>query len=164
MVNQTLRPMPRSAAQRPTPPLTLPLKVNAGSRSLLRCTVSIKPLARLRIRRERQASSGDPPQLPRCLPTSLEDHALEKSAAQKEALRLWRALPLMSRQNHRQAVAFAASIAPTLVFETLGDHDKVVEGWLVRDLLQTEAAVKTLDKQTEKPRNDRKVKEILSHK
>ena len=89
---------------------------------------------------------------------------MDKTAAQKEALRLWRALPLMSRHNHRQAIAFAASIAPSLVFETLGDHDKVVEGWLVRDLLQTEVAVRIVDKQTEKPRLDRKVKEILSHK
>ena len=89
---------------------------------------------------------------------------MDKSAAQKEALRLWRALPLLERQNHRQAVAFAARIAHGLEFDTLGDHDKVVEGWLVRDLLQTEEALRLVDKKTEKPRLDRKVREIVEGK
>ncbi len=70
---------------------------------------------------------------------------MDKSAAQKEALRLWRALPALERQNHREAVAFAAKIAPDLDFETLGDHHKVVEGWLVRDVLQTEDALRLID-------------------
>ena len=63
---------------------------------------------------------------------------MDKSAAQAEALRQWRALPVRERLNHRQAAAFAVKIAPTLPFETLGDHDKIVQGWLVRDLLQAE--------------------------
>lgn len=70
---------------------------------------------------------------------------MDKSAAQKEALRLWRALPALERQNHRQAIAFAAALAPALPFETLGDHHKIVQGWLVRDLLQTEEAVRLVD-------------------
>lgn len=89
---------------------------------------------------------------------------LDKTDAQKEALRLWHALPLMSRQNHRQAVAFAAAIAPDLSFETLGDHDKVVEGWLVRDLLQTEEALRIVDGKSEKSRLDRRVREIVGPK
>jgi hypothetical protein len=77
---------------------------------------------------------------------------MDKSAAQHEALRLWRALPVRERQNHRQAVAFAATIARDLQFETLGDHDKVVEGWLVRDLLQTEEALRLVDAKATKAR------------
>lgn len=60
---------------------------------------------------------------------------MDKGDAQKEALRLWHALPMQDRNHHKKAVAFAATIAPQLPFETLGDHDKVVEGWLVRDFL-----------------------------
>jgi hypothetical protein len=86
---------------------------------------------------------------------------MDKSAAQQEALRLWRALPLLERQNHRQAVAFAAKIAPTLQFETLGDHDKVVEGWLVRDLLQTEDALRVVDAKAKTAALDRKARAIV---
>lgn len=75
---------------------------------------------------------------------------MEKAAAEKEALRLWRARPLQERLSYGQAVAFAAMIAPTLEFETLGNHDKVVEGWLVRDLMRTEAATKIFDEQQAK--------------
>jgi hypothetical protein len=77
---------------------------------------------------------------------------MDKFAAQQEALRLWRALPPLQRQNHRQAVAFAATIAPTLPFQTLGDHHKVVQGWLVRDLLQSEEALRLVDARAAKVR------------
>ena len=77
---------------------------------------------------------------------------MDKSAAQAEALRLWHALPHRERQNHRQATAFAALIAPTLHFETLGDHHKVVQGWLIRDLLQAEEALRIFDAKTKQTR------------
>jgi hypothetical protein len=86
---------------------------------------------------------------------------MDKSAAQQEALRLWRTLPLLERQNHRQAVAFAAKIAPNLQFETLGDHHKVVQGWLVRDLLQTEEALRIVDAKARKASLDRKARAIV---
>ncbi len=84
---------------------------------------------------------------------------MDKSAAQTEALRLWRALPVRDRLDHRQASAFARKIAPTLPFDTLGDHDKVVLGWLIRDLLEAEERGRLADakakKAAAKPRGTR---------
>jgi hypothetical protein len=76
---------------------------------------------------------------------------VDKTAAEKEALRLWRALPLQQRLHFKQAIAFAAMIGPMLEFETLGDHDKIVQGWLVRDLMRAEELAKRAEKQTPKP-------------
>lgn len=66
---------------------------------------------------------------------------MDKAAAETEAIRLWRALPAKDRRNHRQAVAFAARIEPSLQFETLGKRHKIVEGWIVREFLRNEAIV-----------------------
>jgi len=86
---------------------------------------------------------------------------MDKAAAQAEALRLWHALPARERQTHHQATAFAAVIAPQLAFETLGVHDKIVEGWLVRDLLRTEEAVRVLDEKAARHDRDRKVRALV---
>jgi hypothetical protein len=67
---------------------------------------------------------------------------MDKAEAQKEALRMWRSLPPQEHRTHKQATAFARAIAPKLPFETLGDHDRIIEGWLQRDLLATEDAAR----------------------
>ena len=66
---------------------------------------------------------------------------MDKAVAEAEAIRLWRALPAKDRRNHRQAVAFAALIEPSLQFDTLGKRHKIVEGWIVREFLRNEAIV-----------------------
>ena len=76
---------------------------------------------------------------------------MDKQAAEKEALRLWRALPLQQRLHFKQALAFAATIGPMLPFETLGDHDKIVQGWLIRDLLRAEEVAKQAAAKALKP-------------
>ena len=67
---------------------------------------------------------------------------MEKDDARKEAIRLWRALPAQQHRNHKQATAFAKTIAPLLPFDTLGDHDKIVEGWLQQDLIASDEAAR----------------------
>jgi len=67
---------------------------------------------------------------------------MDKVEAREEAIRLWRALPAQQRRTHQQATAFAKTIAPLLDFDTLGDHDKVVEGWLQQDLMATDEAAR----------------------
>lgn len=67
---------------------------------------------------------------------------MDKTDARKEAIRMWRSLPPNEHRHHKQATAFAKLIAPTLEFETLGDHDKIIEGWLQRDLIETEEAAR----------------------
>ena len=67
---------------------------------------------------------------------------MDKAVAQKEAIRLWRDLPVLQRATHKQAVAFAAQIAPQIQFESFGDHRKIVEGWLVREFFASDAAIK----------------------
>lgn len=69
---------------------------------------------------------------------------MDKAEAEKEVIRLWRARPLRERRSFKQAVAFAADIAPTVDFQTLGDRPKVIEGWVVRDLMRTEHATREL--------------------
>jgi hypothetical protein len=85
---------------------------------------------------------------------------LEKAAAEKEAIRLWRARPVQERLSYRQAVAFAKMIAPQLEFRTLGNRDRIIEGWLVRDILRTQKAVKVFDEKLGvAPRNPPMMKE-----
>ncbi|HVY50706.1 MAG TPA: hypothetical protein VHA07_04010 [Devosia sp.] len=67
---------------------------------------------------------------------------MDKAEARREAIRMWRALPPNEHRHHKQATAFAKLIAPLLDFETLGDHDKIVEGWLQQDLIETEEAAR----------------------
>lgn len=65
---------------------------------------------------------------------------MDRVAAEHEALRLWRNLPLQERLTREQAIAFSVMIAPTLEFDVLDRRTRVIEGWLVRDILQTETA------------------------
>jgi hypothetical protein len=65
---------------------------------------------------------------------------VNKQEAEVEALRLWHALPPENRSDIVHALAFAQLIAKTLPFDTLGQHDKIVQAWLVRDLQRTSVA------------------------
>jgi hypothetical protein len=65
---------------------------------------------------------------------------MDRATAEKEAIRLWRNLPVQDRLTRQQAVAFAAMIAPTLEFDEPARRTRLIEGWLIKDLLQTEAA------------------------
>lgn len=59
---------------------------------------------------------------------------------------MWRSLPPQEHRTHKQATAFAKTISQMLPFETLGDHDKIIEGWLQRDLLATEDAARRFNR------------------
>jgi hypothetical protein len=66
---------------------------------------------------------------------------MDRAAAEKEAIRLWRNLPLQDRLDISQATAFARMIAPTLEFEAPEGRTKVIENWLLHDLARTETVV-----------------------
>src|SRR3954464_4965666 len=66
---------------------------------------------------------------------------MDKSAAEREAIRLWRNLPLQERLSPQQAIAFAAMVAPTLEFDEPHKRAKQVEAWLLKDLPRTQRAV-----------------------
>ena len=66
---------------------------------------------------------------------------MDKSAAEREAIRLWRNLPLQERLSPQQAIAFAAMVAPTLDFDEPHRRAKQVETWLLKDLPRTQRAV-----------------------
>ena len=51
----------------------------------------------------------------------------------------------MERQTHVQAQVFAASLADTLDFRTMGNERKVIEAWLVHDIEKTKNATAELD-------------------
>jgi hypothetical protein len=59
--------------------------------------------------------------------------SVDKAEAERAALALWRELPLQNR-DMEHAIEFAKVIARGLPFETLGDHDKIVAAWLIRDI------------------------------
>ena len=99
----------------------------------------------------------DPPQPVRYLPAHLEVD-VDKTDAEQEVLRLWRTLPLQDRLHHNQAIAFAKAIAGTIDFDSLGNHDKIIEAWLVRDLLRTQEAVKQYDARHPKVRLEASLK------
>ena len=60
---------------------------------------------------------------------------MTKDEAQQEATRRWRELPL-ANQTIVNAVEFAKVLAPALEFHTLGDREKMIVAWLVRDIEQ----------------------------
>src|SRR5262249_62349304 len=64
----------------------------------------------------------------------------EKEGAEGEALGLGPNLPLQERLTREQAIAFSVMIAPPLEFDVLDRRTRTIEGWLVRDILQTETA------------------------
>ena len=71
---------------------------------------------------------------------------MDKAAAEKEALRLWRELPKQNRSDQAHAIAFAELIAKRLPFETLGDHDNIVAAWLLQDLHRSKDAATAVGK------------------
>ena len=64
---------------------------------------------------------------------------MDKKEAEQEALQLWRELPAQNRADIDHALAFAELIAKQLPFDTLGNHDKIVAAWLIRDLKASKA-------------------------
>ncbi len=62
---------------------------------------------------------------------------MTKDEAEREAIRRWRALPVMNRQTQSQAEVFAAALADELDFRTMGNERKVITAWLVRDIAKT---------------------------
>lgn len=59
---------------------------------------------------------------------------ISKDEAHSLVLRRWRALPVADRKTYAQAIAFAAGLAQELDFETLGHPQKIIQGWLVREI------------------------------
>ncbi|MEO8759190.1 MAG: hypothetical protein ABI398_15725 [Devosia sp.] len=66
---------------------------------------------------------------------------MDRASAEKEAIRLWRNLPLQDRLDISQVSAFARMIAPTLEFDTPESRTKTIEAWLLKDLARTETIV-----------------------
>ena len=62
-----------------------------------------------------------------------DDLALTKDQAQAEAIRRWRELPI-SNQTTDMAMEFAKVLFAALEFETLGDRQKIITAWLIRDV------------------------------
>jgi len=59
---------------------------------------------------------------------------LTESEAHAEVLRRWREKPFKDRKTYTQAQAYALELAAVIDFETLGRKNKIIEGWLVREL------------------------------
>lgn len=59
---------------------------------------------------------------------------ISKDEAHSLVLTRWRALPVSERKTYAQAIAFAADLAAELDFETLGHPQKIIQGWLVREI------------------------------
>jgi hypothetical protein len=63
---------------------------------------------------------------------------LTKDEAQREAMRRWRELPIMNRQTQKQAAQFAELLAAALDFHTMGNKQRIIQAWLVRDIEERE--------------------------
>ena len=70
---------------------------------------------------------------------------MDRAAAEREAVRLWRNLPVQDRLTTRQAVAFAAMIAPTLDFEAPDRRARTIAEWLEHDLAKSDIVVIDVD-------------------
>lgn len=57
-----------------------------------------------------------------------------KADAERECIRLWRALPREQRSTADQAAAFAAKLVDSIDFPTSRDRLHFIRGWLQRDL------------------------------
>lgn len=66
---------------------------------------------------------------------------MDRAAAEREAIRLWRNLPVQDRLTPRQAAAFAAMIAPTLDFEAPERRTRIIAEWLEHDLTKSDIVV-----------------------
>ena len=58
---------------------------------------------------------------------------MDKAEAEGAALELWRELPSQNR-DLEHAIEFAKLIARRLPFDTLGNHEKIIAAWLIRDI------------------------------
>jgi hypothetical protein len=67
---------------------------------------------------------------------------LTKDQAQLEAIRRWRELPT-SNQTTDVAIEFAKVLLPALEFETLGDRQKIITAWLIRDVQTRQQSAET---------------------
>lgn len=59
---------------------------------------------------------------------------MTKSQAHAEVLKRWREKPFKDRKTYAQAQAFALELVDQLDFQTLGQKQKIIEGWLVREV------------------------------
>jgi hypothetical protein len=64
---------------------------------------------------------------------------MDRASAEREALRLWRNLPVQDRLTRAQAAAFARAIAPTIDYEQPERRPKIIEEWLEQDVPRPEA-------------------------
>jgi hypothetical protein len=62
---------------------------------------------------------------------------MTKDEAEREAIRRWRKLPVMDRQEFEQAFGFAALVEKEIDFRTMGNKIKVIAAWLIRDIIKT---------------------------
>ncbi|HWA19951.1 MAG TPA: hypothetical protein VG757_13235 [Devosia sp.] len=62
---------------------------------------------------------------------------MTKDEAEREAIRRWRKLPVMERQEFEQAFGFAAQVEREFDFRTMGNKTKVIAAWLIRDIVKT---------------------------
>ncbi|MEO8757961.1 MAG: hypothetical protein ABI398_09470 [Devosia sp.] len=72
---------------------------------------------------------------------------MTKDEARREAIGQWRALPILNQQV-ATAAEFARLLAPMLVFDTLGDRERVITARLVRDVESREVALRVFDART----------------
>lgn len=59
-------------------------------------------------------------------------------------MRRWRELPIMNRQTQKQAAEFAEVLAAALDFHTMGNKQRIIEAWLVRDIEEREGVLRDL--------------------
>ena len=71
---------------------------------------------------------------------------MTKEEAEREAIRRWRTLPIMQRQEFEQAHGFAAQVEAEFDFRTMGNKRKVIAAWLVRDIVKTQQIASELKK------------------
>ncbi len=70
---------------------------------------------------------------------------MTKDEAQREVIRRWRELPVMNRQTHEEAQAFAERLTPAIAFHTVANRQRVIAAWLIRDIDQKDAAARILE-------------------
>jgi hypothetical protein len=58
---------------------------------------------------------------------------MNKTDAEEEVVRRWRALPMSKRKTVDQVLAFGSSLAGEVTFDTLGDPKRIIVAWLLRE-------------------------------
>jgi hypothetical protein len=80
--------------------------------------------------------------------------SMTKEEAQREAVRRWRELPVTNQQLEN-VPEFARLLLPALTFDTLGDRERIIAAWLVRDIEQRNRVLRTIDGKAATHRSDR---------